>query len=201
MEEINLQGLNGEEVWEKLYNKELTTKKNMLEYIDTLKILKKREEIDYDQMQSVYDFVFEKIKDMKASIKPNTAMYLKNELKKQIGKYVFEKDQKEENHFLEFFHEAYPIKMRRKDFTWVLMDIERISNEQILTTLKYINFCCIKGATLSEDEKKDIIREVERLVRRKRVKDINDVRSLDTLNKELGIKIISKKDTFKVEHL
>ncbi|MDS0525225.1 hypothetical protein NNC19_05985 [Clostridium sp. SHJSY1] len=201
MEEINLQGLNGEEVWEKLYNKELTTKKNVLEYIDLLKVLKKKEETDYDQMQSVYDFVFEKINEMKASIKPNTAMFLKNELKKQIGKYVFEKDLNEGNHFLDFFHEAYPIKMRRKDFTWVLMDLERISNEQILTTLKYINFSLLKGTKLTEEEKKDIIKEVERLVSRKRVKDINDVRSLETLNRELGIKITTKKDIFKVEHL
>ena len=31
-ENINFENLNGEEVWEKLYNKELNTKKNILEY-------------------------------------------------------------------------------------------------------------------------------------------------------------------------
>ena len=75
--EINLQGLNGEEVYKALYNKELNTKKNVLEYIDALKVLKKVEEIDYDQMQSVYDFVYESINKMHESIKPNTIMYLK----------------------------------------------------------------------------------------------------------------------------
>ncbi|MBD7913155.1 MULTISPECIES: hypothetical protein [Clostridium] len=200
MEEMNLQGLNGEEVWKKVYNKELSTKKNVLEYIDALRILKKSE-IDYDQMQSVYDFVYEKIDDMKSLIKPNTIMFLKNELKKQIGKYVFEKEPKKTDHFLEFFEEAYPPEERRKDFTWVLMDVNKISDEQIWTTLKYINFCCVKGAKLSPDEKKDIIREVKRLVERKNIKKINNIRSLESLNKELGIKIISKKDYFKVENL
>jgi hypothetical protein len=199
-EEMNLQGLNGEEVWEKLYNKELATKKNVLEYIDIIKILKKSE-IDPDQMQSVYNFVYEKIDEMKSLIKPNTIMFLKNELKKQIGKYVFEKEPETTNHFIEFFEEAYPPHERRKDFTWVLMDVSKISDEQIWTTLKYINFCCLKGAKLSSDEKKDIIKEVKRLVGRKNIKNINNVRSLDTLNKELGIKITSKRDIYKVEFL
>ena len=39
--EINLQGLNGKEVYEALYDKELNTKKNVLEYINKLNVLKK----------------------------------------------------------------------------------------------------------------------------------------------------------------
>ena len=105
--EINLQGLNGEEVYKALYNKELNTKKNVLEYIDALRVLKKVDEIDYDQMQSVYDFVYESINNMHESIKPNTIMYLKNELKKQIGKYVFNKEPDKVNYFIEFYKFIY----------------------------------------------------------------------------------------------
>ena len=199
--EINLQGLNGEEVYKALYNKELNTKKNVLEYIDALRVLKKVDEIDYDQMQSVYDFVYESINNMHESIKPNTIMYLKNELKKQIGKYVFNKEPDKVNYFIEFFKESYPVHERRKDFTWVLMDISKISDEQILTTLKYINFCVLKGARLNEEEKKDILREVKRLVKRKNLHNINDVRSLKALNDALKIKIVSKKDDFIIKEL
>ena len=199
--EINLQGLNGEEVYNVLYNKELNTKKNVLEYIDALKVLKKAEEVDYDQMQSVYDFVYESINKMHESIKPNTIMYLKNELKKQIGKFVFNKEPDKVNYFIEFFKEAYPVHERRKDFTWVLMDINKISDEQILTTLKYINFCILKGARLNEEEKIDILREVKRLVKRKNLHNINDVRSLKALNEALKIKIVSKKDDFIIKEL
>ena len=40
-ENISLENLSAEEIWEKLYNKELNCKKNILEYIDITKILKK----------------------------------------------------------------------------------------------------------------------------------------------------------------
>ena len=199
--EINLQGLNGEEVYEALYNKELNTKKNVLEYIDILKVLKKSEEIDYDQMQSVYDFVYESINKMHESIKPNTIMYLKNELKKQIGKFVYNKEPDKVNYFIEFFKDAYPVHERRKDFTWVLMDINKISDEQILTTLKFINFYVLKGGSIREEERADILREVKRLVKRKNLHNINDVRSLKALNEALKIKIVTKKDDFLVKEL
>lgn len=199
MEEIiNIQGLNGEEVWKEIYNKELNTKKNVLEYIDRLRITKKGE-IDYDQMQSIYNFVYEKIEAMHENIKPNTIMFLKNELKKQIGKYVFEKEPNKLNHFIEFFKEAYPPHERRKDFTWVLMDINKIVDEQIWTTLTYINFYCLNGGTLSEEAKSDIIEQVEKLVSRKNLTYINNVRSLEALNKALGIKIITSKGKYKIK--
>lgn len=199
--EINLQGLNGKEVYEALYNKELNTKKNVLEYIDILKVLKKSEEIDYDQMQSVYDFVYENINKMHESIKPNTIMYLKNELKKQIGKFVYNKEPDKVNYFIEFFKDAYPVHERRKDFTWVLMDINKISDKQILTTLKFINFYVLKGGSIREEERADILREVKRLVKRKNLHNINDVRSLKALNEALKIKIVTKKDDFLVKEL
>lgn len=201
MEEvINIQGLNGEEVWRKLYNKELTTKKNVLEYIDKLRVVKKGD-IDYDQMQSIYNFLYEKIEEMHINIKPNTIMFLKNELKKQIGKYVFEKEPNKLNHFIEFFKKAYPPHERRKDFTWVLMDLDKIVDEQIWNTLKYINSYCLEGGILNEDAKTDIIREVEKLVLRKNLTYINNVRSLEALNKALEIKIISSKGDYVVKKI
>lgn len=197
MDKESLIGLNGEEVWQRLYNKELNTKKNILEYIELTKILKKGE-VDYDQIEMVYSYVYEKIDELVGTVKPNTIMYLKNELKKQLGKYVFNKDPEETNYFIEFFKEAFPKDKRRKDFTWVLMDLNRIADDQILTTLKYINNCILKGAKLSETAKKDIINVIKILVDRKNVHNINDVRSLQALNNELKIKIIKKNKLFAI---
>lgn len=195
MENNELAGLNGAEVWEKLYNKELNTKKNILEYIDKVKVLKKGD-IDYDQIEMVYTYIYENIEKLVAKVKPNTIMFLKNELKKQLGKYVFNKDPKEVNYFIEYFKEAYKHKERRKDYTWVLMDLSKISDEQILFTLRYINKCILKGSTLQEQEKKDIIKVIKMLVDRRNIHNINDVRSLQALSRELNIKIKEKNHEF-----
>lgn len=199
-DEINLEGLNGIEVWEKLYNKELDTKKSILEYIEEVKILKSGE-IDHDQIEMVYNMIYKSIEAMADNIKPNTIMFLKNELKKQLGKYVSEKDPKEINHFIEFFKEAYPPKERRKDFTWVLMDINKIADEQIWTTLKFINAFCLKGFALDNEAKEDILDVLKILVKRKNITSINNVRSLSRLNEVLDIKIVSDHSSFKIKRL
>ncbi|PRR81109.1 hypothetical protein [Clostridium vincentii] len=199
-EEINLQGLNGIEVWKSLYNKELDTKKNVLEYIEEVKVLKNGD-IDHDQIEMVYNMIYENIESMAANIKPNTTMFLKNDLKKQLGKYVSEKDPKATNHFLEFFKEAYPPKERRKDFTWVLMDITKIADEQIWTTLKFINAFCLKGFALDNEAKKDILNVLQILVKRKNLTSINNVRSLSRLNEVLDIKIVSDHASFRIKKL
>ena len=199
-EEINLEGLNGIEVWEKLYNKELDTKKSILEYIEEVKVLKSGE-IDHDQIEMVYNMIYKSIEAMADNIKPNTIMFLKNELKKQLGKYVSEKDPKEINHFIEFFKEAYPPKERRKDFTWVLMDINKIADEQIWTTLKFINAFCLKGFALDNEAKEDILDVLKILVKRKDITSINNVRSLSRLNEVLDIKIVSDHSSFKIKRL
>ena len=138
---------------------------------------------------------------MAGNIKPNTIMFLKNDLKKQLGKYVSEKDPKEINHFLEFFKEAYPPKERRKDFTWVLMDISKIADEQIWTTLKFINAFCLKGFALDNEAKEDILDVLNILVKRKNITSINNVRSLSRLNEVLDIKIVSDHSSFKIKRL
>ena len=52
MDNFNFENLNGEEIWEKLYNKELNTKKNILEYIEMTGILIK-EKVDIDRKSVV----------------------------------------------------------------------------------------------------------------------------------------------------
>ncbi|MDU7439972.1 MAG: hypothetical protein E7L05_05220, partial [Clostridium sp.] len=73
MDNFNFENLNGEEIWEKLYNKELNTKKNILEYIEMTGILIK-EKVDIYQIESTYNFIYKKIDEMGTIIKPNTVM-------------------------------------------------------------------------------------------------------------------------------
>lgn len=194
----NLKELNAIEIWGKLYNKELNSKKNILEYIDITRVLKK-ENAKEEQIKDTYDFIYDHIEGLKDSIKPNTMMYLKNSLKSQLGKYVKEKDPKPVNYFIEFFKEAYPVSARKKDFTWVLMDISNITEEQIWTTLVYINRECINNSiTLNTDEKKDIIKVIERLISKNNIKYINDLRTLKQLTDALDIGIVSVGKVFKI---
>lgn len=194
----NLDEIDAKEVWKILYGKELNSKKNILEYIDITKVLKQNV-ISSEKLQETYTFIYDAIEEMSNIIKVNTKLYLKNQLKAQLGKYVKEKDPKPINYFIEFFKEAYPANNRRKDFTWVLMDINKITDEQIWTTLAYINGWCLKDDNkLNENQKKDIIKMVELLVRRNNIKYINNIRSLEKFLISLNTKVIAVRDRFKV---
>ena len=198
-ENISLENLSAEEMWEKLYNKELNCKKNILEYIDITKILKK-ENIDPEIIQKTYNLIYDSIDKMADQIKPNTIMFLQNELKAQLGKYVIIKEPKIENTFLKFFKEAYPANTRRKDFTWVLMDINKIAEEQIWTTLIYINREYVGNRVrLSSEEKSDIIKMIVKLVKKNDIKYINQIKSLSKLLNNLEIKIMNINDKYKVK--
>ncbi|WP_139903150.1 hypothetical protein [Clostridium thermarum] len=195
----NFEGLNAEEVWKVLYGKALNTKKNILEYIELTKVLRKSG-AGSEQLQDTYNFIFNSIDAMGSTIKVNTNYYLKTQLKTALGKYVNEMDPRPVNHFIEFFKEAYPPNTRRKDFTWVLTDINKIANEQIWTTLAYINSWCLKEEnSLDEAQKKDIIKMVDLLVSRRDIRYINRLRSLEKLVNSLDIKIVTGKDGFKVK--
>lgn len=195
-----LEELTASEIWERLYNKELNCKKNILEYIDIVKVLKK-ENVSEEQIKDTYNYIYEHIEGLKDSIKPNTMMYLKNSLRSQLGKYVKEKDPKPVNYFIEFFKEAYPANARRKDFTWVLMDIDSISEEQIWTTLTYINRECINNnLILNSNEKKDIVKVIKKLISTNNIKYINDLRALKQLTDALNIGIVSVGKVFKIKH-
>ncbi len=194
------EGFTASEMWQKLYNKELNCKKNILEYIDITRVLKK-ENVTEEQIKDTYNYIYGQIEELKDSIKPNTMMHLKNSLKSQLGKYVKEKDPKPMNHFLEFFKAAYPEKNRRKDFTWVLMDIGSISEEQIWTTLTYINKMCLNNSlSLHFDQKKDIVKMIEKLVSKNNMHHINNLKSLKQLNDVLNISIVSEGKGFKIMH-
>ncbi|MBI6874498.1 hypothetical protein [Clostridium aciditolerans] len=197
---IEFQKLTAHEIWERLYNKELNCKKNILEYIDITKVLKK-ENVNEEQIKDTYNYIYEHIEGLKDSVKPNTLMYLKNNLKSQLGKYVKEKDPKPVNHFIEFFKAAYPEDTRRKDFTWVLMNINSISEEQIWTTLTYINRECLnKNLILNTSQKKDIVEMIEKLVSKNNIKYINNLKSLKQLTNILNISIVGVGELFKVKH-
>ena len=200
MGKINFENLSGEEKKKKLYNKELTCKKNILEYIEMTRILIK-EQVEVYQIESTYNFIYRSIDKMSDKVKPNTIMFLQNKLKAQLGKYVSVKDPKIQSTFLEFFKEAYPKGERRKDFTWVLIDINNISEEQIWHTLTYINRECLEGFILDDDEINDIIEMIEKLISKNDIKYINDVRSLEILNNILNIKIVKEKDKYKVKRM
>lgn len=192
------EGLSASEIWEKLYNKELDNKKHILEYIEMTRVLKK-ENASGDQIKDTYNYIYDHIEGLKDSIKPNTMMYLKNSLKAQLGKYVKEKDPKPVNYFIEFFKEAYPENKRRKDFTWVLTDLNIISEEQIWTTLTYINRECLNNnLRLNSNQKKDIVEVIEKSVSKNNIKHINKIRSLKRLIEILNISIISADEGFKV---
>lgn len=195
----NIKGLDAKDTWKALYDKELNTKKSILEYVDIIKVLK-QEDIPGEQVKDTYNFIYNAIENLGSDVKVNTKLHLKNQLKAQLGKYVAEKDPKPINHFIEFFKEAYPPSNRRKDFTWVLMDINKITDEQIWTTLTYINSWLLKEESkLDDQQKKDLIKVIELLVRRGNIKYINNLRSLEGFLKNLNVKIVSVDNKFRLK--
>lgn len=191
--------MTAEETWKDLYNKELNCKKNILEYIEITKVLKKENE-SIEVITETYNYIYNSIENLRENIKPNTMMYLKNKLKSELGKYVIVKDPKEENHFIKFFKEAYPENNRRKDFTWVLMNLDSITDEQIWVTLAYINRECINNKlVLTKEEKEDIIEVINKLIKRNNIKYINDLKTLKKLIESLGISIVKSGKVYKIK--
>lgn len=194
--ELNIEKLSAEELWKQLYNKELNTKKAILEYIEITKLLKK-ENVSTERIQETYNFIYNSIDNLRETIKPNTIMYLQNQLKSQYGKLVKDINPKKENSFIKFFKEAYPERERRKDFTWVLMDINAITEEQIWTTLVYINKGLLKeNITLTNDDTVEIIKLIKKIIKKNNIQYINKVKSLSTLLNNLKIKIVKTKKDF-----
>ena len=138
---------------------------------------------------------------MKSKVKPNTIMFLKNTLKSSLGKLVKEKkENKPESGFIKFFKKAYPEAKRNRNFTYVLMDNSKISAEQIWTTLTYINRQYLKdNLTISSEEKKEIIDMIQRMLDKRDIKYVNQIKSMDKLLKMLNIKIKEEKGSFKVK--
>ena len=191
--------LKEKELLQKLYGKELNTKNNILEYIDLIKVLK-QEGVPQDLIEGTYKLINSSIEEMKSKVKPNTIMFLQNKLKDQFRKVmVIKQEQKVDNNFIKFFKRAYPQGKRNRNFTYVLIDNSKISAEQIWTTLTFINRGCIKQQLfITLDEKIDIIDAIEKLVAKKDIKYINQLKSMDKLLRILNIKISEDKNGFKV---
>lgn len=179
---------DAKKIKELLYDKELTTKKTVLDYIDLIK--KNREVICEEGMHSSYCYIEECINEMATNIKSNTVLYLKNELKSKLGKYNGRNGEEEIDYFIEFFKEAYPDGKRRKSYTWVLADSTKITEEQILHTLKYINAWCLKGNKLNKEQKEHILRRIETVAYKGSLKYINQIRSLEGISKNIQFKIV-----------
>lgn len=197
-----IKDLDEKELLEKLYGKKLDTKNNILEYIEISKILKQNG-IQKEIIENTYDLINESIDNMKSKVKPNTVMFLQNKLKDQFRKVIIIKQEpKIDNTFIKFFKRAYPEGKRNRSFTYTLIDNSKISSEQIWTTLTYINRECIKQHLyLLSDEKKDIIDMMQKLINKKEIKYINQMKSMDKLLRILNIKIVDDKNGFKIKSL
>lgn len=200
MEENNLKELTGKEILNELCGKELNSKKNILEAIEKIKPLAK-EGLESDKIQEIYNVIYKSIEEMNTIVKANTIMYLKNQLKSALGKFVENKDPKEMNYFLEFFKEAYPPNNRRVGYTRVRNDFSKITNEQIWETLTFINRAVIKAKRrLGEDEKQDIINNINNLLASGKIEYINQVKSLEKLLNVLNVKVVNYKEGFKLKN-
>mgnify|MGYP007073066969 FL=1 len=200
MEENNLKELTGKEILNELCGKELNSKKNILEAIEKIKPLAK-EGLESDKIQEIYNVIYKSIEEMNTIVKANTIMYLKNQLKSALGKFVENKDPKEMNYFLEFFKEAYPPNNRRVGYTRVINDFSKITNEQIWETLTFINRAVIKTKRrLGEDEKLDIINNINNLLASGKIEYINQVKSLEKLLNVLNVKVVNYKEGFKLKN-
>lgn len=200
MEENNLKELTGKEILNELCGKELNSKNNILEAIEKIKPLAK-EGLESDKIQEIYNVIYKSIEEMNTIVKANTIMYLKNQLKSALGKFVENKDPKEMNYFLEFFKEAYPPNNRRVGYTRVINDFSKITNEQIWETLTFINRAVIKAKRrLGEDEKQDIINNINNLLASGKIEYINQVKSLEKLLNVLNVKVVNYKEGFKLKN-
>ncbi|WP_133016621.1 hypothetical protein [Clostridium cuniculi] len=196
---LNLKELTGKEILDKLLGNDLNSKKNILEAIEIIKPLAK-EGLESDKTQEIYTIIYKSIEEMNKVVKANTIMYLKNQLKSGLGKYVENKDPKEINYFLEFFKEAYPPNNRRVGYTRVINDFSKITYEQIWETLTFINRIVIKTKRrLGEEEKEDIIKNINNLLMSGKIEYINQVKSLEKLLNVLNVKVVNYKEGFKLK--
>ncbi|MBS4955709.1 MAG: hypothetical protein KHZ99_01470 [Clostridium sp.] len=196
---LNLKELTGKEILDKLLGNELNSKKSILEAIEIIKPLAK-DGLESDKIQEIYTIIYKSIEEMNKVVKANTIMYLKNQLKSGLGKYVENKDPKEINYFLEFFKEAYPSNNRRVGYTRVINDFSKITYEQIWETLTFINRIVIKTKRrLGEEEKEDIIKNINNLLMSRKIEYINQVKSLEKLLNVLNVKVVNYKEGFKLK--
>lgn len=187
--------LSPQQLLQEVYGKELNTKKNILEYMDKIRELSKNG-LEEKNTKETYIFIEKSIQDMSASVKPNTIVFLKNELKSKLGKYSGVAVGKE-NAFLTFFKQTYEDAKKTREYTFVMADITKIREQQIIDTLKTINAYCFKNK-LTQSEKKDTMVMIERLVDGQNIRYINQLRSMEGLRKAFKIKVIEEENRYKI---
>lgn len=190
--------LSAKGLFEELGGKPLTTKKNILEYIDTIRKLAKNE-LEAAQVKESYAFIDEQIEALGSEIKVNTMVYLKNELRNKLGKFTPE-NKSEDNAFLEFYKKTFENQVKTKEYTWAMVDLSRLSETSILETLKTINTYALK-TKLSPKEKEDILPMVKRIVDTQNLRLINQVRSMEGLRKAFRMKIVEVNKRFEMKKI
>ncbi|PHV72062.1 hypothetical protein CS063_00865 [Sporanaerobium hydrogeniformans] len=188
--------LGAEAIWKEVYGQPLTTKKNLLEYMEILRQFSKQA-LDENQLQESYIFIEEHIQKMSKQVKANTLVFLKKELEAKLGKFKKEK-KKTEDYFLEFFSQTYPQNKRTREYTFVLADKNRISDTQVLETLKRVNTFCLKGK-LTKEQKEDIFPMIERMVDTQSLGFINQLKSMEGLRKAFGFRIVEDHEMFHIK--
>ena len=194
--ENHYEGYSAEEIFTALGAKPLTTKKNILEYMEVIRQLAK-DGMQEAEVKKVYEWIETQIDAMGNEIKVNTLVYLKNELRNHLGKYMLSA-YGEENAFLGFYKKTFANQVKTKEYTYALADPSRISEISVLETLKTINTYCLKNR-LTPKEKEDIMPMIKRIVNTQKVRLINQLRSMEGIRKNFKIKVIKVDKRFEIK--
>ena len=184
-----------EKIWQESGIGVLDTKKNILAYIDYVK-KQSKEGVEEDHIRQSAEYIEAKIMAMSEKVKANTIVYLKNELRSKLGKFM-SSTPIEDNAFINFFKQTYPERKRTRAFTFALADLNKLKTEQILDTLKKINTHCMQVG-LSREAQKDILPMIQRIIDTQNVRFINQVKSMEGIRKVFRIKIVQEKGRFKI---
>lgn len=196
--ENHYEGYSAEEIFKALDAKPLTTKKNILDYIESIRKLAK-DGMQEAEVKKVYEWIEKQIEALGKDVKINTIVYLKNELRNHLGKYIMT-SKGDENTFIHFYKKTFSSQVKTKEYTYTLVDPSRMNAISILETLKTINTYCLKNK-LSPKEKEDIMPMIKRIVDTQKVRLINQLRSMEGIRKNFKIKVIEKDKRFEIEHL
>lgn len=191
-------GYTAEEIFEALGAKPLNTKKNILEYIQSIRKLAK-EGMQEDEVKKVYEWIEKQIEALGSEIKVNTMVYLKNELRTGLGKFA-NPAKGEENAFIRFYKQTFANQVKTKEYTYALVNTSRLSETAVLETLKTINTYCMKNK-LSAKEKEDIMPMIKRIVDTQNLRLVNQVRSMEGIRKNFKIKIVEEQKRLIIKNI
>lgn len=195
-EEGLYKGYTPEEIFDVLEAKPLQTKKNILEYIETIRLLTKKG-LKEPEINLVYEWIEKQIEAMGQEIKVNTMVYLKNELRAKLGKYT-QANKGDDNAFIRFYKQTFLNQVKTKGYTYGLTDLSRIDEKSVLETLKTINTYGMKNK-LSSSEQADIMPMIKRIVDTQNLKYINQLRSMEGIRKNFKIRIVEEEKRYKIK--